>query len=714
MALNPQLSFARRISGYLLWLLCAFAFPVNAQQPPDVIQQTITALTPVAGQRMPAMPFSRLVDVAAALEKTRAWKSPEAERIRVLLPDPGKQCLGALQQLLADGDTRAAVALRETRAWNVSWKELAEGATVLRQAGCATAADALTVVSSDVPATIFTALLHLPADKRSPLEEFLYERYHSSNNPMNYTMMTSAAMRIYGETPPEDQAIRDGMLHLIALFGYGGHEKLLMNTSRLYAGGKTANALYLLQWALTRTPDDTTLQRDVAKILLQNDMRCSLPDQFAFLGWMNQALKPHYVRRLRREIMAWHVNNRNVPEANKAENLVHDPDPLVAAESHLALQHYTEAAALYTSVLQNPREPLYRRLAAWSGCWDTTPDTAVAAIPALTDAVITLPAGSQRTAAMRWFGGEMGRVVPSITNGLAVKWPKATMPACYTVMAASMSRLLATDPVACLRAEEMNGPSLRYAATLVYLMANMGKEANQVLAQRVDYQEFLRPGTRFAPTMAKLREPVAVSSPRLSETEDIAGIVAQQITDYHLTFGTAHATMMVTPEPPNTMLITDICAQLATRKDEKDLDNAMRRLGKQLASSMLYLDPKPYGLLLNAPPPPPRAVNIAYLTPIATAITNAFDNPLVGKHAGPFITEGLQPSWLTASNPELVEGLFTLTTGILDRCMPVAGNDESVKASLINLTGYIASRQVWDFKPYAEKLKNRYVGEGRK
>ena len=64
---------------------------------------------------------------------------------------------------------------------------------------------------------------------------------------------------------------------------------------------------------------------------------------------------------------------------------------------------------------------------------------------------------------------------------------------------------------------------------------------------------------------------------------------------------------------------------------------------------------------------------------------------------------------LIASNPQLVDAIYNLSVNVLDKCVAVTGKDDNLTASITNYANYIGGRQVWDLKPYMEKLRARYL-----
>ena len=699
----------------LVFLTCLISFSAFCQQAlgapsnEEIIQQTLADLTPVAGKATTPLPFSRLMTVAIAFEQTHTWKSPSADRLRQLLPDAaGKQSFAALQQLIADGDTAGAVVLQaQMRVGVTPPAELTAGRQLLQQAGFKLAADSLLVTISSEPEEVISALIRIPVEKSPPLEAYLYDRNNPGNNPLNYIKLAQTALGMYAKTPVADKATCGGLLRFLMLFGFGGSQFNIDSVRRIYEKGKgnTDGAIYMLQFLLMRFPDDTSLQADACQLI--GSMGCSPQDLVEILGWMSESLKPQYARQVRHDFYAKLAANPKLTDALSLEGLQRDADKLIAAESYLALQQFAMATTTFAEVLNNAREPLPRRLAAWSGLWDTDPDKAIAAIPALTDEILKFPAGAERTALVRWFGGEMGTYAPFIANGWTSKRPKATQPACYTAMATSITRLLTSDSLACLRLENANGPSLRYPAALIYTLAKQGKEANAVLAQTIEYKEFPRPGTRLATTTAKLQQELTVSSPRLNETDEVMKQLVAKMTMFDKSFGKANTTQ-IDPEPANTTVIIKKCATIKESTDVKSLPTEIRSLAAHFALAVSYLDPKPEGLLVNDPPPAPRNVNLEYLKKITEAIDQAFQNPLVCQNAGIFIQDGLQPAMLSASNPELLEAIFNLSTVIIDKTYATAGKD-AAKASITNFANYIEGRQIWDLKPYADKLRARYL-----
>ena len=694
-----------RLSFLMVVLFCCalLALPACAQR-----------VQPAGGAPLPAGQFAALVTQLAAFQQQRAWDSTaeRAERARL---DELQPLYDALRTLIADGDLPTAVpalaaALRgripPLAEVNAAWAALTAARLPL-------AADALAILCHPDPPVVILAFTRIPEEDSAPLAASLYDRHNPSINPLNYIKLASTALDLYSAAP--DRATRDGLLRFLLLFGFGSAQFNLHSVGRVYEQGNPQAALALLQGLFLRFPHDTTLHARAAQ-MLGPEIHCTGQEIVAMLQWMTDTLPPPYARRIRADFYRLLAQ---VPECNALlplDGLLRHPDPLLVAESHLAQQQYPAAAALFAALAARlpdgqgqaaPGEPLLRRLAAWSGLWDTDPDAAVALIAGLTDDILQLPDDPERTALIRWFGNEMGRVAPFIANGWKTPTPKATAPACYTAMADSLTRLLQADPLACLRTENANGPSLRYAGALIYTLAHQGAAANAALAQVVTYQECPLPGTRLASSAEQLATPLPVTAPRLHETDAVMRQLAPILTMYDKSFGNAN-TNRIDPEPPNTTVIRDICAALAADPDDPSAYNAMQTLAAHFAFAMEYLDPKPEGVRIDAPPPAPRAVNLAYLPPITEAIEQAFRTPDVCRHARIFLTEGLQPALLSATNPELLDALFALTIDVLDHAL-AAGEAEALRASIINCANYIEGRRVWNLKPYADTLRARYL-----
>lgn len=235
----------------------------------------------------------------------------------------------------------------------------------------------------------------------------------------------------------------------------------------------------------------------------------------------------------------------------------------------------------------------------------------------------------------------------------------------------------------------------------------MGKEANNAAVQSVEYLETPRPGSREAPTTAKLKEEMKFTAPRNGETEIFMDQLTQDLYNYYYLNDKTNQ-MMITPEPPNTKIIANQCALIAASQDAKWLKVAMRQLGKELTYTVSYLDPKPYIKNRIDPAPPEREVNLKYFIPIHEAILKALDNPIAAQNTELLVSEGFQQSMLTASNHDFLDAIFNLSTAALDKCV-AAKNDKVLTDAISSYATNIGERPVWDLRPYMTRLQEKYL-----
>ncbi|HEY3376815.1 MAG TPA: hypothetical protein VGL77_04910 [Armatimonadota bacterium] len=694
----------------MLISLCVITLPVISQQsaataPADVIQQAITDQTPAEGKKLKPLPFSRLVAVSIALEQSHGWQSPEADRLRALVANDqsSKFYFACMQKLLADGDTAAAVEIYTTRGMEFPpITEFDKSIKLLSDAGFTLAANTLGALNRDLAKKRIIAWISLPADKRKPVDDFMLSRYPPGN--LNRFSLVQIAIGLYFEQPADAHLTEDQYFDFLTWFAKDTGQLTYAVVEHDVASNKPA-ALRLLRWLITERPDDTVLQHRLVQGIIYG-LRCSPPEKAELFQFALDHLQAHHARFLRQGYFAEVARGGIKGEGISLAAFQQSPDKLVAAEGYLAAKDYLAASAIYRMVLNDATAPLVRRLAAWSGLWDADPDLAVAATAPLTDELLRLPTGKERMYLLHWFGGEMGRIAGAITLPLPAGRPLATQPACYATMAASMTKMLTSDPVTCLRLDA-GSPSLRFPAAVVYMFAQMGPAANDILVQSVEYLEVPRPGT-FHSVGVKPGVAVKLTSPRRGESEEAIADVVKALVAYDRRQG-KNRTEMMTPEPPNTTYLTLKAERIAASTDRAEVQQELKNLGVHFTLAISYLDPQPGALRLTDTPPPARKVQLAYLTPMQAAVEQAFQNDLACKNSNPFVTEGLQKAMLAAGNPELLDAIFNLSLTVLDKCVAATGNDAKLKADITNYATALDNRSIWNLKPYAEKLRARYL-----
>jgi hypothetical protein len=570
----------------------------------------------------------------------------------------------------------------------------------LNAAGYTLAANTMSALLPELTKRRIIAWLSLPPEKRKPVDDYMLQQYAPTN--INRRFLVSVGIELLTAPPADVKLNADDYFQFVTWFGADTGQLNIDQVEQI--GASTAAALRLLQWVILANPDDVTLQRR-AVIDIHSQLHCNDKDTVDFFQFLLAHLPPHYARGVRHDFFVLLHGGRLHVAGIAFTDFQTDKDPLVAAEALLAVKDYPTASAKYRVVLDDaPAEPIERRLAAWSGLWDANPELALAATAALTTELTALPAGDARKRLLRWFGAEMGRVAPALTNPLFTAFPHLTSPESYRQMASSMTALLQCDPIACLSLDA-NGQSLRHDAALIYMLAKMGDEANDILLRRIEYMEIPRPGTRLS---AGLKPGVALKfiSPRKEESEQTSSALIADLVFYTRGHGNT-GTDAVTPEPPNLKLLAQEGDVIAAETDGHLLQREMRNLSEQFTLAISYLDPTPAHLLLKDPPPPPRAVNMAYVTTLTAVISKVFQQQLACQNGDIFVAEGLQKSMLTATNPQLLDAIFQLSLTVLDQC--VAAHGTGIPGSIANFANAIEGRKIWNMQPYAAQLRAKYL-----
>lgn len=228
----------------LVWLfLCCYSVPVSAQQSStnaEIIRQAITDLKPVAGKTPSPLSLSRNVQIAIAFQEGKSWNSPEAEQFRKLLSvDKQKLLWDSLRKLIEDGDIATAGDIYNSlKNPFPPQSEVSKARELLKNAGLRIAYDVISLSCDSDPKVIIASFCNISAEKRAPVEDFLYSRFHPSHNPMNSIMLYSNVMSMYAAVDPQkDPQSADGILRFADLYGFPNYQFTEFSVSDVYSKG---------------------------------------------------------------------------------------------------------------------------------------------------------------------------------------------------------------------------------------------------------------------------------------------------------------------------------------------------------------------------------------------------------------------------------------------------------------------------------------------
>ncbi|MBI3921480.1 MAG: hypothetical protein HY318_08700, partial [Armatimonadetes bacterium] len=266
-----------------------------------------------------------------------------------------------------------------------------------------------------------------------------------------------------------------------------------------------------------------------------------------------------------------------------------------------------------------------------------------------------------------------------------------------------MDGLLTIDPVACLRYDHSAGSiSLRFPAAEMFALAGQAEQAMEILKRPVKYQ--------VDPPSGGWRNPPGISSPPDANqprtfTSPSEADLQKLPLELLRTMSRVKTAATIVPQLSRPFC-SDLVSKIQTSKKPEDLQRCVKELAGALAITVKAIDPLPRNVS-SSQPLPQREVNKETVSPVGAAFREALKSNEVAKRADVLISEGIQPSMLQATNAKLLDFLFDLATFTLDRFKEVAGA-QAAGATASNFANSLEARRVYDMKPYAQRLREKY------
>lgn len=655
--------------------------------------------------------FDKLTMIMVAIDKTHVWTRATGKQARDLLAKNtiATRHFTALHALLTD-DVKPIIAVWSDRTTEPDYASSQAAIKILREHGYPLAADVLLTLSRNLSDQRVIAWAGLPKDKRAPIDQYMLKRYLPYGQ--NRRALVQTILRLFLKPPAKCAVEAKAFYALALLFGKGTGELNLNVAQQWYSAGKTAEGKQLLFTLLDENPASISLFRQALFVLNQVSDFPSIA--LAYQRALTNMREP-YVREIRLDYVAYLRELVKVHQPTPAPD--RNPNALLNIDALLGEEKYAEAAAKYVALLHDARATAEVRLDAWSGLLDSDPAAALEAGETLGE-VLTRVDAATRAPLLRWCGWQLNRAVlgemPPDPHRIFLLAPQHFRPlhaaaAWETKSAALLDRLLAIDAVACLRPDTQNNlPALRTTAALIYALARQGEPAYQALARPIDYEIPPPPGgwTAFdgSPDV-DAKKPHRGASPLPGDTEQSMDMLADILARYQWKTMQDNVPTGI-GLPMSAAAIQHLCAELAKEQDPKVIPAKLKQLSIELKQAAMALDPLPAINRTDLPPPPVRPVDLAQFAPLAQAVRTALQNDAVARNAKPLL-DGLLGALTIAANPQFTDTLFTLLTNTLSRYAATTDLTRSTYEAH-RLATALANRPIYDMKPYAQKLREKY------
>ncbi len=374
-------------------------------------------------------------------------------------------------------------------------------------------------------------------------------------------------------------------------------------------------------------------------------------------------------------------------------------DPLLIADILLFDAKFTDASKNNMSILNDANSPIECKLSAWAGMIDSDPASAFKKAPELLS-LIEKSDERLRPRFVNWFGRELWRVsmyeVPDpYKKKYALEFPRveiSTVNGWQDSLVESMETLLRIDSVACFKLDNNMFPnSLRYPAAVFYGMKGDMVKSREITNRQQEYVIAGRGGE------------MKLVTPTKEEITNIDQWVSQIMRSFYKGNPPAMA-----PAPLRVAEAQKLVNEIKNEADTKIVSAKIKLLAEIVAESVNILDPLPRVLRLNMPPPPTREVDMTRFAPIAQAIRDVIQIESAKKSTYPLLRDGLLASMLVASNPQLLESLYQLSTEVIDVYGDAWEKPIYKNSAASNFVNYLSARRVYDMSLYINRLNEKY------
>ena len=497
-------------------------------------------------QELPGTQFAPYQRVGIALAKTDGWDAESGKLAREKLKtskDGLRQLEGAY--LLARGELRGLKMLFLDGPAPGSPAEFTNVARLYREHGCEIAASACDVIYSTTASgngmglssdpikaeAGIRAWARIPADQLVPLTQVLEGRF--ANNPRRLRDMASNIEDMIKKTMTLSERTGLGRVRgeLCLLQG----KRCIDQAKDAMKRGDNANgdvALAQVTSAVQRDPSNSWMliravdfmQKSAVKAAEFNKAK-KRPDtdplvkEFSDreirsyttgLSLCQDAVKnmPEPGKRDARILYLTYlraITGKNIPGAIDPLTFQTNADTLTSADALLVDGKLPEAAAKYSAILNEAKQPLANRLDAWAGLLESDPATALPAGGAFVTEIGKLDAAT-RPLLLQWFAWHLWQIVGSEVAlpkdevkkpyvaphclSFPVQYPSAiisTVKDGYAQVATLIDQCLAIDSMALLKQDpSREWMDLRLGFSMLYLLLGQPEKGGKLALQRIE------------------------------------------------------------------------------------------------------------------------------------------------------------------------------------------------------------------------------------
>lgn len=461
-------------------------------------------------------------------------------------------------------------------------------------------------------------------------------------------------------------------------------------------------AVRLYSQFIARRPDNVGLHLQCSKQLeLANERDGAL----ALLASGVKSVPEPERRSLRLEMLRLYQLWQRTPPIT-----VTDRDPLLAADAMLLEKRFADAAKKYMLVTTSAKETIERRFAAWAGMLDADPAAALQMAPGVMGSLAKYPAET-RPRMIAWTGRLLWRIInyevpyaPASTPAISIRTINGWQP----IVCGLMEQCWQLDPGACARPDAYQLPdTLRYPMAALYALNSQWEKSYEIIAREVTFDMPPPPGgwRIFDGTpRPDANKPQRFTSPTAREKAS----AQEMLQSFLRTYPGAPA-----PPGPEAAPLPLAEAQALLLKVQNETNRTKRlpimiELAKLLATAVNTIDPLPKSLRTNQPPPPTRDVDMTRIAPFLEIMREELKLDEGSDSLG-ILYEGVLPSMLIASNPQLLDALCELGIACIDVSYSNDKNPAFFRAYAgKRMADYLTARPVYDMRPYAKRFLERF------
>jgi|GEM_PF-2068743 len=378
---------------------------------------------------------------------------------------------------------------------------------------------------------ILTSYLKLNQGQQKQIFGELYNNFNIIANPQGYGQLVNSGLARYSKAVQSDVSEANTIIEFINRFGYGNNYFNAASISYFAEQRNFVAATHLLKFLLRTYPFDSVMHAELYNVVDNMQGQVTPPIKRTMKEAFLTELAPQYARRYRHRYFSGLAFSQNPSDKEQLAVFEKSSERLTMADFKLANNDNDGATRLFYDIAVNSAEMLNTRLAAFSGLTDSSIKDAVSVIPYITDAIVSQIETPAMVGNIRWFGLEIGKMMVKLASNEA-DHPNVNPADAYITGANALSKLINANQTACLKGENHNGKSLRQSAALVYALAGMEREMNEIIDRRIEYRDFPIAGTETGATYQELAEQTRFISPNYTEADAIRSSVRVAMAQY--------------------------------------------------------------------------------------------------------------------------------------------------------------------------------------